>query len=175
MKLVDCDRRHAAAILAIFNDAIRHSTALYEYREMTPALVEAWFAGKARGRYPILGFEDEDGTLAGFASYGPFRARAAYKYTVEHSVYVEARHRGRGLGRRLMEALIARAQAQDYHAMIGAVDASNAASVALHRSLGFEHCGTLRQVGFKFGRWLDLDFYQLILPTPSHPTEAEPA
>ena len=171
MKLVSCDRRHAPAVLAILNDAILNSTALYDYSARTPEMMESWFAAKEKGRYPILGMEDEAGRLAGFSSYGPFRAWPAYKYSIEHSVYVDARFRGRGLGKALMQALIEAAMAQGYHMMIGGVDASNAASIRLHRSLGFESCARIRHAGFKFGRWLDLEFYQLILPTPEHPVD----
>jgi phosphinothricin acetyltransferase len=109
--------------------------------------------------------------LAGFASYGIFRAWPAYKYSVEHSVYVDARFRGQGIGRRLLEAVIASAREQDYHVLIGGIDATNRASIALHERMGFTHCGTIQQVGFKFGRWLDLAFYQLALPTPLQPTD----
>jgi phosphinothricin acetyltransferase len=107
----------------------------------------------------------------GFASFGTFRAWPAYKYSVEHSVYVDARFRGRGVGRRLLEELIAAARARDFHVLIGGIDAANTVSIALHERLGFTHCGTIRQVGFKFGRWLDLTFYQLILATPLQPID----
>jgi phosphinothricin acetyltransferase len=107
----------------------------------------------------------------GFASYGPFRAWPAYKYSVEHSVYVDARFRRRGIGCLLLERLIEAAQSQDYHVLVGAIDAANRESIALHQRLGFTHCGTIRQAGFKFGRWLDLAFYQLILATPSQPMD----
>lgn len=106
-----------------------------------------------------------------FASYGPFRAWPAYKYSVEHSVYVQRDHRGKGLGRKVLQQLIDEAQRQDYHVMVGGIEASNAHSIALHESLGFVHAGTIRHAGFKFGRWLDLSFYQLVLPTPVHPTD----
>lgn len=172
MNVVACDAaRHSAAILAIFNDAIANSTALYDYRSRPPESMVAWFDAKARGRYPVIGIEDERGELMGFASYGPFRAWPAYKYTVEHSVYVDARFRGRGLGRRLLTEAIAAAQSQDYHVMVGGIDAANAVSIRLHESLGFEHCGTVKHAGFKFGRWLDLAFYQLILRTPAAPVD----
>jgi L-amino acid N-acyltransferase len=91
---------------------------------------------------------------------------------VEHSVYVHKDHRGRGFGRTVLKELIARATAQDYHLMIGGIEAGNTASIALHESLGFQHAGTIRQAGYKFGRWLDLAFYQLILPTPATPSDA---
>jgi phosphinothricin acetyltransferase len=107
----------------------------------------------------------------GFASFGSFRAWPAYKYSVEHSVYVDARFRRRGVGRRLLEEIIEAARVRDYHVLIGAIDASNQPSLALHERLGFIYCGTIRQVGFKFGRWLDLAFYQLILATPLQPID----
>ena len=172
MNVVACESaRHSAAILAIFNDAIANSTALYDYKPRAPESMVAWFDAKAKGRYPVIGVEDETGTLMGFASYGSFRAWPAYKYTIEHSIYVDARFRGRGLGRLLLKEVIAAAQGQDYHVMVGGIDAANASSIKLHESLGFEHCGTVRQAGFKFGRWLDLAFYQLILRTPATPVD----
>ncbi len=172
MTRVDCTfDRHAESILSIFNEAILNSTALYDYHPRTMEFMKSWFAAKASGRYPVIGLENEPGELTGFASYGPFRAWPAYKYSVEHSVYVDRRFRGRGVGRRLMEELIAAATAQDYHVMIGGIDADNAASAALHRSLGFTHCASIRHAGFKFGRWLDLDFHQLILPGPAEPVD----
>jgi phosphinothricin acetyltransferase len=170
--IVDCTfERHADAILAIFNDAILTSTALYDYKARTSQNMVSWFEAKRAGGFPVIGVEDGDGILMGFGSYGAFRAFPAYKYTVEHSVYVHRDHRGKGLGRVLMEALIDAARRNDLHAMIGGIDAANAGSIALHERLGFKHYGTLPQVGFKFGRWLDLAFYQLLLETPSHPID----
>ena len=172
MQAVHCTRvRHGDAILDIFNDAILHSTALYEYQPRTPQRIDDWFAAKAQGRFPVLGIENDDGTLAGFGSYGTFRAFPAYKYTVEHSVYVHRSHRGRGVGRALMSQLIDAAHAQDYHVMVGAIDMDNQASIALHTRLGFTHAGTIRQAGVKFGRWLDVGFYQRTLATPLQPVD----
>jgi phosphinothricin acetyltransferase len=90
---------------------------------------------------------------------------------VEHSVYVHQAHRGKGCGRQVMQALMARARQDGLHAMIGGIDADNVASIALHEQLGFQHVGTLPQVGFKFGRWLDLAFYQRLLETPQNPVD----
>lgn len=172
MNQVHCQYdRHGEAIRAIFNEAIANSTALYDYRPRDEAKIKAWFQAKADGGYPILGMETDEGDLMGFASFGAFRAFPAYKYTVEHSVYVDGRFRKQGVARKLMLALIEAAQLGDYHIMIGGIDASNSASVALHKSLGFVHCATIREAGFKFGRWLDLEFYQLILPTPAQPVD----
>lgn len=172
MQVVQCTReRHGDAILAIFNDAILHSTALYDYKPRTAQNMDDWFAAKARGNFPVLGLENEDGSLAGFGSYGTFRAWPAYKYTVEHSVYVRQSQRGRGVGLALMQQLIAAARDQQYHVLIGGIDMENQASIALHTRLGFVHAGTIRQAGFKFGRWLDLGFYQLTLETPLRPVD----
>ena len=171
MKLTRCDASFAQQILAIFNDAILHSTALYDYKPRTLESMELWFENKRKGNFPVIGIVSESGELQGFASYGTFRAWPAYKYSVEHSIYVASGHRGRGLGKQLLQQVIHEAEAQDYHALIGGIDSQNAASIQLHRQFGFQHAGTLRQVGFKFGRWLDLDFYQLILATPKHPAD----
>jgi L-amino acid N-acyltransferase len=171
-KFVACTlERHGAAMLEIFNEQIRTSTSIYEYVERTPDSMVTWFKSKQAKAYPIIGIENEAGALMGFAAYGVFRERPAYKYTVEHSVYVHQDHRGKGLGLALMERLIAAARAQDLHVMIGGIDATNSASIALHEKLGFVHAGTIRESGFKFGQWLDLAFYQLTLQTPLHPVD----
>jgi L-amino acid N-acyltransferase len=162
---------HGQAILDIFNEAIRSSTALYEYKPRTMQTMEAWFAAKAAGGFPVIAAIDNDGAFLGFASYGPFRAFPAFKYSMEHSVYVDANHRGRGVGKLLLQEIIRLAQQNQLHVLVGAIDAANAGSIALHKQLGFEHSGTVKQSGFKFGRWLDLAFYQLILPTPSEPID----
>ena len=172
MNLIRCEpRRHSTPILAIFNEAIANSTALYDYRPRAAESMVGWFEAKTKGRYPVIGIEDDSGTLVGFGSYGAFRAWPAYKYTVEHSIYIDSRFRGQGHGRVLLEALIAAAVEQDYHVMVGGIDASNAVSIKLHESLGFTHCGTVKQAGFKFGRWLDLALYQKILTTPAAPVD----
>ena len=173
LHLVPCTfERHASAILDIFNDAIANSTALYDYQPRTMLTMVAWFDAKQKGGLPVIGLEDEAGQLLGFASWGSFRAYPAYKYTVEHSVYVRSDQRGGGLGKRLMQALIAEAQARgDVHALVGAIDAANSGSIALHQKLGFQSVGLMPQVGFKFGRWLDLALYQLTLQTPLSPVD----
>jgi phosphinothricin acetyltransferase len=167
MNLIHCTPEHAESILAILNDAIVNSTALYDYKPRTLANMADWFENKAKGGYPVIGLVTDSGELMGFGSYGAFRAFPAYKYTVEHSVYVAAGFRGRGLGRRLLEEVVAAARAQAYHTLVGVIDSQNEVSIALHENLGFTHAGTVRQAGFKFGRWLDIVFYQLILDTPA--------
>jgi len=172
MHVIQCrPDRHSDAILAIFNDAIVSSTALYDYKPRMKETMAAWFENKAKGRFPVIGIENEAGELMGFGSYGTFRAFPAYKYTVEHSVYVDGRFRGQGIGKRLLQEVISAAQKQDYHVLVGVIDTANSVSIRLHESLGFTTCGTIRQAGFKFNRWLDIVFYQLILKTPSEPRD----
>ncbi len=172
MRFVECSNaEHGKAIRDIFNDAIVNSTALYEYHPRSAETIAAWFEGKSAGGYPVIGAVDETDALLGFASYGCFRAWPAFKYSIEHSVYVHPEHRGKGVGLALMTQLVDTAQAQGYHVMVGGIDLDNGASIALHERLGFVHAGTVRQAGFKFGRWLDLGFWQLILRTPLVPTD----
>ncbi len=163
--VIECNERHLPAIRDILNDAILNSTAIYDYGPRTPGMIQQWFEHKRDENFPVLGIETTGGALAGFATYGPFRPFSAFKYTVEHSVYVERSLRGQGFGKVLMRALIDTAQAQHLHVLIGAIDASNEASIRFHRSFGFTSCGAIRQAAYKFGRWLDL-----ALPThPPHP------
>ncbi|KAA0244379.1 MAG: N-acetyltransferase [Candidatus Brocadia sp. AMX2] len=172
MQLVDCSfEKHAVSVLEILNEAIANSTALYDYKARSIESMENWFSVKAKNKFPVIGCVDDDRTLLGFASYGTFRAWPAYKYTVEHSVYIHKDHRGKGIGLFLMRRLIEIAREQQYHSLIGGIDAKNVASVVLHEKLGFRLVGTLPQVGFKFGRWLDLAFYQLLLDTPFSPVD----
>lgn len=172
MHIISCSHAaHAAAILEIFNEAIINSTALYDYHPRPLESMAAWFHAKEAGNFPVLGAVNEAGVLLGFASYGTFRERPAYKYSVEHSVYVHRDHRGQGVGRELMRRLVEVAGEQGYHLLVGGIDAENRGSRIFHEQLGFTHAGTISQAGFKFGRWLDLAFYQLLLETPAHPVD----
>ena len=169
--LMRCDAVHLEAIRQIYNDCILTTTALYEYQPRSSEVMEAWWAAKQAAGLPVLGIEAAGGTLAGFATWGPFRHFPAYKYSAEHSVYVAAACRGQGIGRRLLAAIIEEAQARDLHLLVGAIDASNAASIALHRKAGFALSGRLPEAGFKFGRWLDLEFWHRRLTGPATPVD----
>lgn len=158
------------AILAIYNDAIIHTTAVYSYHAQTLEDRNSWFVQKQTDGYPVIVYEVE-GTVAGFATFGPFRAWPAYKYSIEHSVYVNSDYRKRGIGRALLQELITLATAGEYKTLIAGIDATNEQSILLHKSLGFTHAGTIRNAGYKFERWLDLAFYQLDLEGPKHPEE----
>ena len=164
MKIVPCQPdEHADAILAIFNDAIVNSTAIYEYQPRTRAMVEAWFETKKKSSFPVLGAENSEGQLMGFASYGVFRTFPGYKYTVEHMVYVDKRFRRQGLASTLVREIIAAAQSQQYHCMVGVIDSANHGQHQTARGtwLRPQRLHHPPCVGFKFGQWLDLVFYQL--------------
>jgi phosphinothricin acetyltransferase len=170
--IVQCNfDNHAGAILDILNEAIENSTALYDYQARSMENMVTWFEAKRAGNFPVIGLESPAGELLGFASYGTFRAWPAYKYSVEHSIYIHKDYRDAGLGKVLLAEVIEAARRQGKHALIGGIDAANQGSIALHEKFGFKHVGTLPEVGFKFGRWLDLAFYQLTLETPMEPID----
>ena len=174
MQFVKCTYlAHAEAILDIFNEAIINSTALYDYHPRQLESMTSWFKAKEIGNFPVIGAIDRSNKLLGFASYGTFRNWPAYKYSIEHSVYIHPDHRRNGIGLALMQQLILAATEQQYHTMIGGIDMTNTSSISLHKKLGFTHTGTIEQAGFKFGRWLDLGFYQLLLETPFEPVDGE--
>ena len=152
-------------ILAIYNQVIATSTAVYADAPTTLDERRAWWAGRVAKGFPVLVAVDAGG-VAGFASFGDFRAWPGYRFTVEHSVHVREDRRGTGVGSALMEELIVAAIAMRKHVVIAGVDAQNAASIRFHRRFGFEPVAHFREVGFKFGRWLDLMFLQRILPGP---------
>lgn len=163
MRLIDADESHLPSIREITNDVIANTTAIYDDEPATEAETRAWFAKKRSAGLPVLVAVSSDGVVAGFASYGVFNARPGYRRSVEHSVHVAAVFRGQGLGGRLLEALEARAREAGVHTLVGLIDAENVGSIRLHKSCGFTHAGTLRQVGWKFGRWLDMSYYQKLL------------
>ena len=146
-------------ILAIYNEVIRNTTAVYSDSEVTLEDREKWFEAKLAQGYPVLVATDSSG-VAGFGTFGDFRAWPCYRHSVEHSVHVRADRRRRGVGRALVLALIEAAAAMQKHVMIAGIDAENVISISLHEDLGFEVVGHFREVGRKFGRWLDLKFMQ---------------
>lgn len=149
-------RDDMAAVLAIYNDAVRTTTATFDYDERSLAQQEGLFDDKAREDHPFLVAETPADGLLGFSTYGLYRTRPGWRFTCEHSVYVAERARRRGVGRRLIAPLLDHARSRGFHTMVGVVDASNTASLELHRSCGFETFGLLREGGFKFDRWLDV-------------------
>ena len=150
------------AILEIYNDVIATTTAVYRDEPATLDDRRVWWQGRVAQGYPVL-VADDGGDVLGFATFGDFRAWPGYRFTVEHSVHVRSACRGRGVGHVLMTALIARGRALGKHVMMAGVDADNTGSLRFHERLGFERVGHLREVGFKFGRRLDLVFLQRML------------
>jgi L-amino acid N-acyltransferase len=159
----NASRQDLPEILAIYNEVIRNSTAVYTETELTEDGGQSWFAAKIAGGFPLLVARDAAG-ITGFGSFGEFRAWPCYRHSVEHSVHIRADCRGKGLGRTLVTELMRRASAMQKHVMIAGIDADNAASIKLHRNLGFTQVGHFHEVGFKFGRWLDLVFLECRLP-----------
>ena len=158
----DAGEADLAAIRDIYNHAVEHTTAIWNEVLVDLDNRRAWMQARHGKGFPVL-VAVRDGRVAGYASYGDWRAFDGYRHTVEHSVYVDKEFRGEGIGRLLMQALVERARADGKHVMIGAVEAENRASIRLHESLGFRLVGVHRQVGRKFDRWLDLAAMELVL------------
>jgi L-amino acid N-acyltransferase len=151
-------------IMEIYNDAVANTTAIWNETLVDIDNRRSWYDARKARDFPVL-VAELDGAVAGYASYGDWRSFDGYRFTVEHSVYVHRDFRGHGIGRRLMEELIARAVSNGVHVMIAAIESQNAASIALHGALGFRLAGTFSEVGIKFGRWLDLTCMELKLST----------
>ena len=154
-------------ILDIYNDIIKNTTAVYYYEPHTLEMRKAWFDERKKLGFPIfVAIEDE--VVLGMSTIGTFRLPTAYKYTVENTVHVAAHARGKGIGKLLLAPLIEAAKELGMHTIIAGIDTSNEVSLHLHKSFGFKEVAHFKEVGFKFDRWLDLKFLQLIL-TPSAP------
>jgi L-amino acid N-acyltransferase YncA len=158
----DAAREDLPAILAIHNHHIANTLAIWRTEQADLAERTAWFEDRRAKDFPVI-VAELDGEVAGYGGYGPFRVGAGYDRTVENSIYVRDDIQRRGLGRALMGDLIARARAQGRHVMVAGIGLPNDASVALHVTLGFADCGVIREIGWKFGRWLDLQMMQKVL------------
>jgi phosphinothricin acetyltransferase len=146
----------------IYNEAIEKTTAIYEYQPFSFDYVQTWWEQRQEQKWPVLVIE-KAGSVIGFATYGTFRARAAYRTTMEHSVYVLESHRGQGYGKQLLAAIVEEARKNKVHVLIGGIDANNKLSILMHEAAGFTVAGHLHQVAFKFDRWLDLVFMERIM------------
>jgi L-amino acid N-acyltransferase YncA len=159
LTICDAEIGDLSGLLDIYNDVIATSTAVYSDRPVTLEERIGWWRTRTAAGYPVLVARDAAG-IAGFSTFGDFRTWPGYRYTVEHTVHVRADCRGRGIGRTLLEALFPRAAALGKHVMIAGIDAANEASIRFHARLGFVQSAHLREVGFKFERWLDLVLMQ---------------
>jgi phosphinothricin acetyltransferase len=130
-----------------------------------------WFCAKQAASLPVL-VAGEAGAVRGFATYGPFRAWPAYKYSVEHSVYVDPAVHRQGIGSALVRAVLDEARARNLHVVMAGITSDNGVSLRLHERLGFKEVAHIPEVGFKFGRWLDLKLLQIVFDTPRTPTES---
>jgi phosphinothricin acetyltransferase len=151
------------AILDIYNDAISNLTATFDLEEQTLEQRKVWFEQHG-ARYPLIVAEFE-GKVVGYSCLSPFRDKPAYAGSTELSVYISAESRGKGIGSILMKAILERAMQLGFHTVIGGITGGNETSAKLHEKFGFTFVGNFKEVGFKFGEWQDVCFYQLMLNT----------
>jgi L-amino acid N-acyltransferase YncA len=159
-------RDDCQGILDIYNDAVLTTTASYDYRPRTLEHRLEWFDAHQRDNYAVFVAETLQGEMVGWSALNRYHDRMGFRFTTENSVYVAAPHRGRGVGKLLLAPLFDAAKAKGLHAIIAAIDASNEASIRLHAGFGFVEVGHFKQVGFKFGRWLDLVYMEKVLDGP---------
>ncbi|WP_306789678.1 GNAT family N-acetyltransferase [Acetobacter sp. P5B1] len=169
MMLRDACPADIPQITSIYNHAVLHTTAIWNETVVDEANRLAWLQERQKAGYPVLVAVSQDGAVTGYATFGPWRAFDGYRHTVEHSVYVHPEAQRQGVGLTLMKALIEHARTQGKHVMVAGIDAENTGSVALHQQLGFEATGVMKEVGCKFGRWLDLTFFCLKLDARPRP------
>lgn len=160
------------AILEIHNDAVKTLAAIWTDTLETLEDRERWLAARQAGGFPVIVAEDH-GVVLGYGSYGPFREKSGYDLTMEHSVYITPEARGKGAGSALLQKIIKLAKENGIHVLVGAIDSDNDGSIRLHERFGFKTTGQLPQVGFKFGRWLDLTLMTLILNNDPAPASVE--
>lgn len=175
MHITEADDCHIPGILAIYNQAILQSTAVFAELPVDASDRLAWLTARRTAGYPVLVAASADNDVVGYASFGDWRPFSGNRYTVESSVYIRAGHQGKGFGLALMTRLIEHARALGKHVMIAAITADNQASLHLHHKLGFTTSGTLHQVAAKFDTWLDLQFLQLCLDTHAVSERMPPA
>jgi L-amino acid N-acyltransferase YncA len=170
MQIRDAAETDIEQITAIYNEVLTNSTAIYNDRPATTEERVAWWKGRLNQGYPVLVAEDGN-RIAGFATFGDFRSWPGYRFTVEGTVHIRSDARGKGTGTNLLTTLTARAKELGKHTMIAGVDSENAASLRFLERFGFERAGHLREVGFKFGRFLDLVFLQYWIVPPARKAE----
>lgn len=158
----DATEQDLPAILDIYNEVILNTTSIYSEQPHTLQMRTTWFNERKAANFPVI-VAEFDGTIIGFASYGHFRVWPCYRFTVEHSVYIHTDHRGKGVSKIFLKEIITHAKNAGMHALIAGIDSENDISLKLHQSFGFVQVARFKEVGFKFGRWLDLIFMELLL------------
>ena len=151
-----------SSILAIYNDVILNTTAVFSEQPHTLQMRKDWYIDRVANNFPVI-VAEVNNEIAGFSSFGHFRAWPCYRFTVEVSVYVDTAYRGKGISKMLLKALLDRAREQRMHAVIAGITADNQVSINLHQSFNFNEVAHLKEVGFKFGKWLDVKFFELML------------
>jgi L-amino acid N-acyltransferase len=149
-------------MLDIYNDIIANTTAVFQYDTHSLEMRKEWFAQKQKEGFPVF-VAEENNEIVGFSTIGPFRNWQAYKYSVENSVYVRSDQRGKGIGKLLLKATIEAAKQMGMHTIIAGIDAGNETSIAMHKLFGFVEVAHFKEVGYKFDRWLNLKFLQLMI------------
>ncbi|MFD4291756.1 GNAT family N-acetyltransferase [Rhodococcus sp. NPDC058505] len=162
MEIRDASAADLPGILEIHNEAVRNTTAIWDEETVDVADRRAWLEDRRANGFPVI-VAVSGGRVAGYASYGVWRAKSGYRHTVENSVYVHPDHHRRGVASALMTELVSRARAGQVHVMVASIEAGNTVSIALHERFGFTVVGVMPEVGIKFGRWLDMTYLQLIL------------
>ena len=160
-------REDCSGILEIYNDAVLTTTATYDYEPRTLSHRQAWFDDHQKIGFPIFVALDTTGRIVGWSALNRYHDRMGYRFTTENSIYIAADHRGQGIGKRLLEPLIDAGKKIGIHAIIAAIDSTNEASLRLHSRYGFEKVGHFKRVGYKFDRWLDVVYLELLLPAPT--------
>ena len=156
------EEKDVERILEIVNFEIKNSTSIYDYTERTYDFQMEWFRKKQADHLPVI-VAEKDNEVLGFATFGIFRPWEGYRFSVEHSIYMHQNARGLGIGKLLMTELIHSAKEKGFHTIIAGVDSTNEASIEFHKKFGFKEVGVFKEIGYKFDRWLDLTFMQLLL------------
>ena len=167
MKIRPAQRADIATILEIYNDAVLTTTASYDYEPRTLQHRMQWFEDHERIGFPMFVAEDDQRKVVGWSSLSRYHDRKGYQFTCENSIYVAAHARGRGIGKLLLDPLVESARKLGLRAIIAVIDATNEPSIRLHARCGFFEVGRFQKVGFKFGRWLDVVYMELLLPEPA--------
>ena len=162
IELRSYQKQDAQAIVAIINYNILNSTALYDYHPRSLEQQQTIFEDKLKKGFPVI-VATMDNRIVGFGYYSEFRFRDAYRFTVEHSVYVSNDYHGKGIGKQLLSELISLAKKQKLHTMVAVIDSENQSSVAFHEQFGFATVGIIKESGYKFDRWLHSVIMQLLL------------
>jgi len=163
MKVRSASRDDLPAILEIYNEAVLNTTATYDYEPRTLEHRVAWFEDHEKSNYPMFVAVNDAGRVVGWSALNRYHDRKGYQFSTENSVYVAADQRGKGIGKLLLAPLIEAARQRGLHAILAGIDAENEASIRLHASFGFVKVAHFKQVGFKFGRWLDVVYLELLL------------